>query len=87
MSNKVERRCQIKSRAAQARSAARPVRAAVKRYSNERRAFKLVLQPGGTCKRGCLAGVGPAAPPLCEPRWSPFKTDDDKETTGDESSE
>ena len=77
---------QVESRASAKRGAA-AVRAAVKRYSNERRAFKLVLQPGGTLQAWVPGGRGPRCAAVCEPRWSPLKTDDDEETTGDESSE
>ena len=49
---------QVESRASAKRGAA-AVRAAVKRYSNERRAFKLVLQPGGTLQAWVPGGRGP----------------------------
>ena len=49
---------QVESRASAKRGAA-AVRAAVKRYSNKRRAFKLVLQPGGTLQAWVPGGRGP----------------------------
>ena len=77
---------QVESRASAKRGAA-AVRAAVKRYSNERRAFKLVLQPGGTLQAWVPGGRGPRCAAALRAPLVAAQTDDDEETTGDESSE
>ena len=77
---------QVETRASAKRGAA-AVRAAVKRYSNERRAFKLVLQPGGTLQAWVPGGRGPRCAAALRAPLVAAQTDDDEETTGDESSE